>query len=93
MRVQVDEAGQAELGGEAGNVGVGAGGVDHGREPTGRRGRRRGRMGRMAQTTPHPDLASALADITLPAAAGGDVRLGDLWSDRTAILVHLRHFG
>ncbi len=47
----------------------------------------------MAQTTPHPDLASALAEITLPAAAGDDVRLGDLWSDRTAILVHLRHFG
>jgi hypothetical protein len=50
-------------------------------------------MGGMPRTEPHPDLATALADITLPAASGDDVRLGDLWADRPAILVHLRHFG
>lgn len=47
----------------------------------------------MPLTQPHPDLASALADLTLPAAVGHDVRLGDLWADQTAILIHLRHFG
>jgi hypothetical protein len=47
----------------------------------------------MPRVTPRPDLAADLADIALPAAAGGTVRLGDLWADRPAILVHLRHFG
>lgn len=47
----------------------------------------------MPRTTPHPRLAEALADITLPAADGTRVRLGSLWEDRPAVLVHLRHFG
>lgn len=47
----------------------------------------------MPRTTPHPELADALADITLPAAHGTQVRLGSLWEDGPAILVHLRHFG
>ncbi len=47
----------------------------------------------MPRTAPRPDLADALADITLPAADGTQVRLGSLWEDTPAILVHLRHFG
>jgi hypothetical protein len=47
----------------------------------------------MPRTEPRSDLASDLADIVLPQAQGDDVRLGDLWTDRPAILVHLRHFG
>jgi hypothetical protein len=47
----------------------------------------------MPRTEPRPDLAAVLADLTLPAAAGGEQRLGDLWAARPAILVHLRHFG
>jgi hypothetical protein len=47
----------------------------------------------MPRTTPPSDLSAALADLSLPAAGGGKVRLGDLWSQRPALLVHLRHFG
>jgi hypothetical protein len=47
----------------------------------------------MPTTPPRPDLAADLADISLPTAAGGEQRLGDLWADGPAILVHLRHFG
>jgi hypothetical protein len=36
---------------------------------------------------------AALADITLPDFAGRDIRLGDLWQDRTVVLVWLRHYG
>jgi hypothetical protein len=36
---------------------------------------------------------AALADITLPDSEGRDIRLGDLWQDRTAVLVWLRHYG
>jgi peroxiredoxin len=35
----------------------------------------------------------ALGDATVLAPEGGSVRLGDLWSDRPAVLVWLRHFG
>jgi hypothetical protein len=49
--------------------------------------------GAMPTTPPRPDLAADLADISLPTAAGGEQRLGDLWADGPAILVHLRHFG
>jgi len=35
----------------------------------------------------------ALADIVLPDQDGRDVRLGDLWADRTVVLVWLRHYG
>lgn len=37
--------------------------------------------------------AAAIADIVLPDADGNDVRVGDLWSERPAVLVWLRHFG
>lgn len=47
----------------------------------------------MPRTQPRDDLAADLADIALPSAEGGRVRLGDLWSESAAILVHLRHFG
>jgi hypothetical protein len=36
---------------------------------------------------------AALADITLPDSEGREVRLGDLWRDRTVALVWLRHYG
>jgi prostamide/prostaglandin F2alpha synthase len=44
------------------------------------------------QTHPPVD-ATALADITLPDQDGNPVRLGDLWSERPAVLVWLRHYG
>ncbi len=40
-----------------------------------------------------PSTADALADIVLPDHEGHDVRLGELWSDRPAALVWLRHYG
>jgi hypothetical protein len=40
-----------------------------------------------------PDSADALADIVLPDHQGNEVRLGDLWQDRPAVLVWLRHYG
>jgi hypothetical protein len=33
-----------------------------------------------------------LADIALPDADGHIVRLGDLWSERPAVIVWLRHY-
>jgi len=39
------------------------------------------------------DRVAALADIVLRVHRGVDVRLGDLWADRTAVLVWLRHYG
>jgi hypothetical protein len=40
-----------------------------------------------------PERADALADIVLPNQEGDEVRLGDLWADRPAALVWLRHYG
>jgi prostamide/prostaglandin F2alpha synthase len=40
-----------------------------------------------------PAKADALADIVLPDQDGNDVRLGDLWRERPAALVWLRHYG
>ena len=37
--------------------------------------------------------AAALEDIVLPDSAEREVRLGDLWLDRAALLVWLRHYG
>ena len=34
-----------------------------------------------------------LAEIVLPDQDGNDVKLGDLWADRTVALVWLRHYG
>ncbi len=39
------------------------------------------------------DRASALAEIVLRDHEDREVRLGDLWADRTAVLVWLRHYG
>ena len=45
------------------------------------------------QRTKAPERADALADITLEDHEGKPVRLGDLWRDRPAALVWLRHYG
>jgi hypothetical protein len=45
------------------------------------------------QATASPTRADALADITLPDQDGHETRLGDLWRDRPAVLVWLRHYG
>lgn len=37
--------------------------------------------------------AAELAEVRLPDAAGNETRLGDLWSERPAVLVWLRHYG
>jgi hypothetical protein len=50
-------------------------------------------MGAMPRVDPPADLAARLAPVELPEAAGGAVRLGQLWAERPAVLVHLRHFG
>ena len=48
-------------------------------------------ISRTKQATNPPDRADALADIVLPDHEGNEVRLGDLWQDRPAVLVWLRH--
>ena len=40
-----------------------------------------------------PARADALADFVLPDQEGHEVRLGDLWAERPAALVWLRHYG
>ena len=40
-----------------------------------------------------PAEAEGLAGIVLEDTDGGEVRLGDLWADRPAVLVFLRHYG
>jgi hypothetical protein len=40
-----------------------------------------------------PPTGEALADLVLPDSEGQDVRLADLWSERPAVLVWLRHYG
>ncbi|HEX2296720.1 MAG TPA: hypothetical protein VHN37_15615 [Actinomycetota bacterium] len=37
--------------------------------------------------------AALLEDVVLPDSNERDVRLGDLWRDRPAVLVWLRHYG
>jgi hypothetical protein len=37
--------------------------------------------------------AEKLAEIVLPDHEGDEVRLGDLWNERPAALVWLRHYG
>jgi hypothetical protein len=45
------------------------------------------------QTVNPPQRADELGEITLLDEDGNDVRLGDLWADRPAVLVWLRHYG
>jgi prostamide/prostaglandin F2alpha synthase len=45
------------------------------------------------QETNPPARADELADMVFPDHDGRDVRLGDLWKDRPAVLVWLRHYG
>jgi hypothetical protein len=45
------------------------------------------------QTTNPPARADELAEIVLPDQEGNEVRLGELWSERPAVLVWLRHYG
>jgi len=45
------------------------------------------------QHTRPPERADALADLVLLDHDGREVRLGDLWSERTVALVWLRHYG
>ena len=40
-----------------------------------------------------PDRADELAAIVLKDQSGADVRLGDLWRERPAVLAFLRHYG
>jgi hypothetical protein len=40
-----------------------------------------------------PSQADELAEIVLPDQDCHDVRLGDLWSERAAALIWLRHYG
>jgi peroxiredoxin len=48
---------------------------------------------REPQQTRPPTDASALEDVVLHDYEGRPVRLGDLWSERPAVLVFVRHFG
>jgi hypothetical protein len=40
-----------------------------------------------------PSRADVLADLVLLDHEGGEVRLGDLWTERPVALVWLRHYG
>ncbi len=48
---------------------------------------------REKQQTQPPTDASVLEDVVLNDWEGHPVRLGDLWSERPAVLVFVRHFG
>lgn len=37
--------------------------------------------------------AEVIQEVKLPDSRGQEVRLGDLWRDRPAVLVWLRHYG
>jgi hypothetical protein len=45
------------------------------------------------QATNPPARADDLAEIVLKDHDGKDVRLGDLWVERPAALIWLRHYG
>ena len=45
------------------------------------------------QSTNPPERADALAEIVLLDHEESEVRLGDLWRERTAALVWMRHYG
>ena len=50
-------------------------------------------ISRKPQHASAPERADALADVVLENSSGSEVRLGDLWADRPAVLVFLRHYG
>ena len=43
--------------------------------------------------TPATDRVADLAAVVLRDHEDREVRVGDLWADRTAVLVWLRHYG
>lgn len=45
-------------------------------------------IGGMAET-----ISARIANVVLPEAGGGEVRLGSLWEKKPAVLVFLRHYG
>ena len=38
-------------------------------------------------------IGARLANVVLPEAGGGEVRLGSLWEQSLAVIVFLRHYG
>jgi hypothetical protein len=48
---------------------------------------------RQRQRANPPQRADELADLVLPDQEGNQVLLGDLWRERPAVLVWLRHYG
>jgi hypothetical protein len=50
-------------------------------------------MSRKRQDARAPANADALRDVVLKDSSGDDVRLGELWEERPAVLVFLRHYG
>jgi hypothetical protein len=50
-------------------------------------------ISRSKQRTSPPDDATGIADVVLQDQDGNDVRIGDTWADRPAVLVFLRHYG
>ena len=50
-------------------------------------------IARTRQRTHAPERADDLADVVLPDYTGDEVRLGDTWSSKPAVLVWLRHYG
>ena len=50
-------------------------------------------VARERQRTNPPERADALADIVLRDHDDAEVRLGDLWRERPAALVWMRHYG
>lgn len=49
-------------------------------------------IARHRQSTRDPD-AAALGEVTVLDLEGKEVRLRELWRDRPAVLVFLRHYG
>jgi hypothetical protein len=45
------------------------------------------------ESTSAPERADELAEIVLRDLDGRDVRLGEAWSERPAVLAFLRHYG
>ena len=50
-------------------------------------------MASSRESTRPPERIDDLADVVLKDHDGKDVRLGDLWRERPAVLAFLRHYG